>query len=149
MKVFIDGDGCPVKEQVVKVANKYHLKVTIVVDINHQINRGDVQVITVDQGFDSADMAIVNRLESGDVVISNDIGLSSLVLGKGGRVMDGNGREINAYNVDRLLFERHMHKEIRMAKGRHKGPKKRNKANDVLFEEQFEALIKRLCMETL
>lgn len=142
MKIFIDGDGCPVKEQVLQVAKNYKLSVIIVVDINHRVSLEGVEVVTVDQGFDSADMAIVNRLTAGDVVVTNDIGLGSLVLGKGGYVMDGNGREINGWNVDRLLFERHMHKEIRMAKGRHKGPKKRTNKTNGIFLKAFDDLIK-------
>lgn len=144
MRIFIDGDGCPVKDEIVRVADRYGVPVTIVVDINHQVNHKGIEVITVDQGFDSADMAIVNRLHSGDAVITNDIGLASLVLGKKGFVMDANGREINDYNVDRLLFERHMHKEIRMAKGRHKGPKKRLKTADDDFEKALDLMIKRI-----
>ena len=144
MRIFIDGDGCPVKEEVVRVAGRYEVPVTIIVDINHQVNLEGVQVVTVDQGFDSADMAIVNRLQFGDAVITNDIGLASLVLGKKGFVMDANGKEINGYNVDRLLFERHMHKEIRMAKGRHKGPKKRLKTANDAFEKAFSLMIKRI-----
>ena len=144
MRIFIDGDGCPVKEEVVRVAGRYEVPVTIIVDINHQVNLEGVQVVTVDQGFDSADMAIVNRLQFGDAVITNDIGLASLVLGKKGFVMDANGREINGYNVDRLLFERHMHKEIRMAKKRHKGPKKRLKTADDAFEKALGLMIKRI-----
>lgn len=141
MKIYIDGDGCPVKEQVVQVAKKYQRHIVIVVDINHRVNLEGVEVVTVDQGFDSADMAIVNRLVSGDVVVTNDIGLASLVVGKGGYVMDANGREVNGINVDRLLFERHMHKEIRKAKGRHKGPKKRTNQADKTFLQEFDAFI--------
>ena len=141
MKIFIDGDGCPVKQQVIQVAKKYKLHVVIVVDINHRISIEGVEVITVDQGFDSADMAIVNRLEAGDALVTNDIGLASLVIGKGGYVMDANGREISGFNVDRLLFERHLHKEIRMAKGRHKGPKKRANEANAIFTSAFDNMI--------
>lgn len=142
-RIIIDGDGCPVKAEVVFLAHKYKLPVTIVVDVNHRVTLEGVEVVTVDQGFDSADMAIVNRMHSGDLVVTNDIGLASLVLGKKGLVMDANGREITGFNVDRLLFERHMHKEIRQSKGRHKGPKKRTKGANESFKQAFETLIQR------
>jgi len=142
-RIMIDGDGCPVKVEVVSLANNYKLPVTIVVDVNHRVSIDGVEVITVDQGFDSADMAIVNRMNPGDIVVTNDIGLASLVLGKKGLVMDANGREITGLNVDRLLFERHMHKEIRQSKGRHKGPRKRTREANESFKQAFEALIQR------
>ena len=143
MRIFIDGDGCPVKSEVIRVADAFKLAVTIIVDINHEISIEGVEVVTVDQGFDSADMAILSRMSQGDVVVTNDIGLASLALGKKGWAMDANGRELNHMNIDRLLFERHMHKEIRQAKGRHKGPKKRQKTANVAFEQAFNLLVRR------
>lgn len=143
MRIFIDGDGCPVKTEVIKVANALNTPVTIVVDLNHRIAIEGVEVVTVDQGFDSADMAILGRMNHGDVLVTNDIGLASLALGKRGFVMDANGRELDHMNIDRLLFERHLHKEIRQAKGRHKGPKKRHKTANTEFERSFSVMVSR------
>ena len=64
--------------------------------------------------------------------------------GKRGFAIDANGRELDHLNIDRLLFERHMHKEIRQAKGRHKGPKKRHKTANTEFERSFDVMVRRV-----
>lgn len=146
MKIHIDGDACPVKVQVIKLAKKYTVDVNVFMDVNHIYVSEDVTVITCDQGQDSVDMAIVNQMSQGDIVITNDYGLAALALGKKGYVMNGHGKEYTAHNIDLLLFERHMHKEIRMSKKRHKGPKKRSKEANGQFTVEFEALLKRMTL---
>lgn len=143
MRIHVDGDACPVKNQVIDVGAQNRVAVRVYIDVNHIYKRDGVEVITVDQGPDSVDMAIINSLESGDVVVTNDYGLASLVLGKGGFVMDGQGREFTNDNIDRFLFERHLHREIRQAKKRHKGPKKRERSADMVFTEAFNKMIQR------
>lgn len=144
MKIHVDGDACPVKALVIKIAKAQGCESVIYMDVNHIYSKDDVSVVTVDQGADSVDMAIVNSMSKGDVVISNDYGLAALVLGKGGYCMDGKGKEFTQSNIDLLLFERHMHKEIRMSKKRHKGPKKRSKEADTSFAVNFEQLLIRV-----
>lgn len=144
MKVHVDADACPVKELVIKIGKSKGFEVVLYMDVNHVYRGNDVEVVTVDQGPDSVDMAIVNGMGTGEVVITNDYGLAALVIGKGGIVMDGKGKEYTSDNIDLYLFERHMHKEIRMAKKRHKGPKKRLKEADLAFAKNFEALLVRV-----
>ncbi len=141
MIIHVDGDACPVKNEVIAVAKKYHIDVNVYIDVNHIYKSVDVKVITVDQGPDSVDMAIVNTMRKGDLVITEDYGLAALVLGKGGLAMSSKGKEFTNDNIDMFLFERHMHKEIRMQKKRHKGPKKRSRDMNGLFKKQLDALI--------
>lgn len=143
MKIIVDGDACPVKDEVIRVGKAFKMEIIVVVDFNHVIHHEGVIVVTVDQGIDSADLAIVNRTVKGDVVVTNDYGLASLVLSKGAYVIDANGREYTVNNIDQLLFERHLHKEIRMKKKRHKGPKKRDKSMNEHFENAFRKLLEK------
>ena len=62
MKLFIDADGCPVRQIAVKIAKKYNINIVLVSDTSHIINEPDCENITVDKQSDSADFAILNRM---------------------------------------------------------------------------------------
>lgn len=141
MKMIIDADGCPVRKEAVHVARKRKLKAIIVSDINHMINDNYAEVITVDKGIDSVDFKIIGLMDAGDLIVTQDYGLASLVLSKGGYCIDQNGMIYSQDNIDMLLLRRHVSKNIRRSGGKTKGPSKRKKEDDVLFVEQLEAYI--------
>ena len=103
MKILIDADGCPVTELAVKLANTYKIKALIFCDTSHEFNINNVRVITVGKGADSADFALVNKVKTGDIVISQDYGLSAMALAKGAIIINQNGLIINDFNIDTLL----------------------------------------------
>lgn len=138
MKLIIDADGCPVRKEAVKIARKKKVKALIVSDINHMIHDTYAEVITVDKGIDSVDFKIVGLMAAGDLVITQDYGLASLVLSKGGYAMDQNGMIYTQENIDMLLLRRHMSKQIRRSGGKTKGPSKRKREDDVMFMNQLE-----------
>ncbi len=143
MKIIIDADGCPVRDISVKIARKHSLEATIVVDINHVIRNTYAEVITVDKGFDSADFKIIGIMKAGDMVITQDYGLASLVLSKKGYAMDQNGMIFTEDNIDMLLLRRHVSKNIRRSGGKTKGPSKRKREDDIHFEESLEKFLSK------
>ena len=145
--IFIDGDGSPVIKITAAIAKKHNIPVTVVADIHHNIAVEGVEKVTVDHGPDSADFAIVQRMNAGDLVVTSDMGLSSLVLGKGGHVLTPMGKRIDQSNIDTLLMMRHIHQEMRRAKKRHKGPKKRPSDADEFYEEMLEKVISDLSLQ--
>lgn len=144
MKIWIDGDGCPVRKETVRVGTRRGIEVVIVVDINHRIEEKGASIMVVDQGPDSVDMAIAGNAQHGDLVITGDMGLASLIIGKKAYVLDIYGTEIGTHNIDMRLFERHMKREIRMSGGRHKGPKSRGKEANAIFEKALDQLLDRI-----
>lgn len=142
MTIIIDSDGCPVRKIAVKHAKKNNLKAIIVSDISHEIRDSYAEVITVDKGFDSADYKIVSLVKEGDLVITQDYGLASLVLSKKGYAIDQNGMVYTENNIDMLLLSRYISKNIRMSGGRTKGPSKRKHESDVKFEEALINFLK-------
>ena len=143
MTLIIDADGCPVRKEAVKVAKKYRLDAVIVSDINHMIHDKYAKVVTVDKGYDSADFKIIGMMKAGDLVITQDYGLASLVLSKGGYAIDQNGMIYDNDNIDMLLLRRHVSKNIRKAGGKTKGPSKRKKEDDYIFESTLENFIQK------
>lgn len=126
MRFIIDGDGSPVKNEVIQLARQFQLPVVIVTSVDHFTNKdypAHVSFIYVDKGADRADYRIVKEIQPGDWVITQDYGLASLVLGKQARVFHHSGKEYTAANIDELLTQRFMGAQLRKAGKRTKGPK--------------------------
>lgn len=141
MRILIDADGCPVTKNAIKIANEYKIEVIIFCDTSHIFDYEDIKVITVGKGADSADYALVNEVHSGDIIVTQDYGLSAMALAKRGCPVTQNGMIIDNQNIDLLLATRHAAKKARMA-GKHlKGPSKRTKEQDVKFETVLRKMI--------
>lgn len=142
MRIFVDGDACPVKEEIVAIARKKKVEVIFVVSMAGYSQRGEeITQILVDSFPQAVDIAIVNRMEAGDVVVTQDYGLALLVLGKRGRAISPRGYIFNDDNIDRCLQRRQMHYEARKAGVRIKGPKKRSQQDSVRFQKSFQVLL--------
>lgn len=140
MKLVIDADGCPVVALAVKTAEKYGVRCVLVCDTAHTFSNVSAEIITVSQGADSADFRIVNLLDAGDIVVTQDYGLAAMCLAKKATALNQNGLIYSEKNMDELLLSRHIHKKVRRAGGRMKGPKKRTKQQDEAFEKALIAL---------
>ncbi len=141
MTILIDADGCPVVDLTVQLAQKYNVPVIILCDTAHQIEREGAQTLTFDKGADSVDFALVNRVTPGDLVITQDYGLASMCLARRARVLNQNGLEYTAQNIDLLLLRRHENKKL-LRSGKHpKGSAKRTKEQDEMFERALGKML--------
>ena len=141
MKVLIDADACPVTSIAVSLCQKKNIECILFCDTAHQIQRDGAITIVIDKGADSTDFALVNRVETDDIIVTQDYGLASMCLAKGGRVLHQDGWEYTQRNIDALLFERHEARKFRASGGRTKGPKKRTSAQDQAFSAVFSKLL--------
>lgn len=123
MKILVDADACPVKDIIVAVGNERNIPVEMIASFNHQIKGGSgVSVIITDTGPDAADYVIANRVEGGDIVVTQDFGLGALALGKGGRALSPRGLIFTGENINGLLMQRHISAKVRRGGGKTKGP---------------------------
>ena len=76
-----------------------------------------------------------------DIVVTQDFGLSAMVLGKGARAVNQNGMVYTDDNIDKLLMERHIGAKVRRGGGKTKGPAKRTKEDNDRFEAAFVKLL--------
>ena len=141
MQILVDADACPVKNIIVRLAKKYNLPVTMLIDTSHILDDGYSKVITVDKGRDSADIRLVNMIENGDIVVTQDFGVAAMSLAKGAKAINQNGMVYNDSNMDRLLFERALGQQIRRSGRRYGKVKKRTKSDDASFEKSFVSII--------
>lgn len=143
MRILVDADACPVKHVVIKVAKEHKLPVIMLIDTSHQLNDGYSEVVTVDTQRDSVDIALINRTDAGDVVVTQDYGVAAMALARSARAINQNGIIYSPENMDRFLFERHISQKIRRSGGRTAGPKKRTKADDERFEAALLKILKQ------
>ena len=113
MKILLDADGSPVREITEKLCQKYGAKLLIVKNYSQDFSSIYGEVISVDISKEAADIYIANHAKSGDLVITNDKGLSSLGLSKNARVMDFQGNFIDDDNIVAMLESRHFNKKMR------------------------------------
>ncbi|SHJ53891.1 YaiI/YqxD family protein [Tepidibacter formicigenes] len=140
MKILVDADACPVKNIIVKIGKEYNLNILMFIDTSHIINDGYSNVITVDKGRDSVDIALINKVNKDDIVVTQDYGLASMALSKKALVINQNGLVYTNDNIDMLLFQRHLSQKSRQAGIKTKKTKKRTKQNNEMFEENFRNL---------
>ncbi|MDD4802324.1 MAG: YaiI/YqxD family protein [Syntrophomonas sp.] len=141
MKILVDADASPVNEIIKKAARKYQLDLIFVSNVNHLIKSDYGKVMVVDGYSQSADVAIINLVKRGDLVITQDYGLASIVLSKGGLALHPSGKQYSEANIDGLLMQRYLNSQIRKAGGRIHGPHKRTKADNFLFSEKLTAIL--------
>lgn len=136
--LFIDADACPVTREALSCARRAGARVVIAgnstQNLERHIRRDDprsegaarhgfwAETLDVSVGADSADFAIVERLSAHDVVVTQDIGLAGMVLGRGAAAIGVRGHVYRRETIDMELFIRHEEKKVRRGGGRTRGP---------------------------
>lgn len=141
MHLLIDADGCPVVDIAIRLCKKYGIACLLLCDTAHEFYRDGAETLVFDKGADSVDFAIVNRIQPGDIVITQDYGLASMCLARRAQVLHQDGWRYTPDNIDALLLSRHESRKYRASGGRTKGPKKRTFAQDSAFEKALESLL--------
>lgn len=135
--LFIDADSCPVLREAIDCARKERVACVIAGNTTQNLERHIrpddprvpsatggfwVRVLSVGIGADSADFAIARALQPHDVLVTQDIGLASIALGRGAAAIGVRGRVYSAATIDSQLFIRHEEKKARRAGKRTSGP---------------------------
>jgi len=140
-RLLIDADGCPVVDIAVKTAGEKNLKCIILCDTSHFFERKGAETVTVSKGPDSVDFVLVNMLEAGDIVVTQDYGLAAMCLARKGYPISQDGMVYHKDNIEGLLMARHTARKIRNSGGRLRGSKKRSDEADKIFEQSLVLLI--------
>ena len=137
----MDADGCPVVGQTIELGRRFAVQVLLLCDTSHVLEREGATTLTFSKGADSVDFALVNRVEPGDVVVTQDYGLAAMALARCAFVLNQNGLRYTEDNIDALLLARHTARKIRMGGGRLKGPAKRTSEQDVDFMRTLQEIL--------
>lgn len=113
-EIFVDADACPVKDEVVRVADRHGLCVHFVSNARMRLPVGfDVRRVIVADGPDVADDWIAERAGEGDVVITSDIPLAERCLKSGAQVVGSTGKPFTADNIGMGMAMRSLSRDLR------------------------------------
>jgi len=112
--VYVDADACPVKDEVMKVAERHNLITYIVSNSGMRVPRSPlVKQMIVSEGPDEADNWIVEQIGKGDIVITADIPLASRCLEKGAAALGPSGKTFTAENIGMSVAMRDLTSHLR------------------------------------
>lgn len=114
LDIFVDADGCPVKDEVYRVAQRYGLKVFVVANAGLRVPPSAViELVLVGGGFNAADDWIAEHVQASDIVVTADIPLADRCLQNGARVLTPSGRVYSEKNIGGALASRALLQDLR------------------------------------
>lgn len=142
--IYVDADACPVKPEILKVAERLGMEVTFVANSGLRPSRDPmVRNVIVSNAFDAADNWIADNTGPADVVVTADVPLAVRCVAKGSFVTGPTGRVFDETNIGMASAMRDLGAHLRET-GESKGynasfsPKDRSR-----FLETFDRLCRR------
>ncbi|MFO1127578.1 MAG: YaiI/YqxD family protein [Rhodospirillales bacterium] len=112
--IYVDGDACPVKKEVLRVAQRHRLTVHLV---SNSALAGTtdplVHRVMVDAGADAADDWIAAHICGSDVAVTGDIALAARCLQKGARALAPTGKPFTDDSIGMALAMRDLNAQLR------------------------------------
>ena len=143
MRIIIDGDACPVKQEAIEIGQNYQIPIIIITTFAHYNFPEKQEGVTykfLDSENQMADYYIFGMVEVGDIVITQDYGLASLLLDRA-RVLHHMGQEYTINNINMLLQERHLNQQSRNAGQRQTRIKPLSEVDNKNFSKQLIKMI--------
>lgn len=140
-RVLIDADACPRQALLIAQAlcREFGWTCLTYASYNHQI--AGENHITVDAGYQAVDLRLANETRKGDIVVTQDIGLAALVLGKQARALTPHGLVVDPKRIAFSLEERNEKARHRRGGGRTRGPAARTREDDHRFAQALRSLM--------
>jgi uncharacterized protein YaiI (UPF0178 family) len=111
--IYVDGDACPVKNEVYKVARRFGLKVIVVANSSLNVPADLLIEVLVVAGFGAADDAIAERIGPTDIAITADIPLAARCVERGAEVVDPKGKLLSDRTIGEAVAMRNLMAELR------------------------------------
>ncbi len=148
-KIYIDADGCAVKNEIYKVAARYQALVIVVA--NQYLNVPmdvNIRMEVVSDGFDAADDWIVEKIEENDILITSDILLAERAIVKKARVLGPKGQELDQENIGSALASRELNIHLRDLGTKNTGPSSMTKKDRSQFLSKLDQVIQAVKRKT-
>ncbi|MFC1582072.1 YaiI/YqxD family protein [Planctomycetota bacterium] len=139
--IFIDADGCPVKEEVYRVAKRHQLQVLVVANAWMKVP-AIAELILVGDGFDAADDWIVEHIEANDIVVTADIPLAARCLAKKARGLKPKGKRYTQESIGGVVAQRNLLADLRESGVITGGPAPFSNKDRSRFLQNLENLIR-------
>ncbi len=145
LRVLVDADACPVKEEIYRVALRHQVPVTIVSNARLRVVEHPlVSRVVVSDGFDAADDWIAEQTDAGAVVITADILLADRCLKAGGTVLAPTGRPFTTSSIGAAIATRAIMADLRAGGDQLGGPAPFAKADRSRFLQALDEALVRL-----
>lgn len=116
MRIYVDADACPVKDEIYKVAARHGLPVSVVAGNFIRVpSDPSIERVAAGAGMDAADDWIAERATTGDIVVTSDVPLASRCVKSGASVLAPNGKPFSEASIGMTLAVRNLMTDLRSA----------------------------------
>lgn len=147
MKIWVDADACPkaIKEMLFRVADRIQRPLTLVANQGLYTPPSPfINAVQVPSGYDVADNYIVQQVQPGDIVISQDIPLAAELIEKGAYVLNTRGEQLTKNNIGQRLNMRDFLETMRSSGEHTGGPPPFSNADKQKFANTLDRLIAKV-----
>jgi uncharacterized protein len=145
VRILVDADACPVKDEIYKVAYRREVPVTIVSNSHLRVPQHPlIDRVVVADSFDAADDWIAERTDEGAVVVTADILLADRCLKAGGSVLSPTGKPFTMGSIGAAVATRAIMADLRAGGDQIGGPAPFAKADRSRFLQALDETLTRL-----
>jgi uncharacterized protein YaiI (UPF0178 family) len=143
-EIFVDGDACPVKDEIYAVGARLGLAVIVVANQRIHVPKDlGVEMIVVEAGSDAADDWIAEEIRESDVVVTADIPLAARCLEVGAFALGTNGREFTSESIGGALATREIKAHVRETGVMTGGPSPLSNRDRSRFSNMLDQVVHR------
>ena len=140
--IYVDADGCPVRDECIKVARRHDLKLYIVSDGGiRPVNDKRIELVIVSPGMDAADRWIADHIGSNDIVVTADIPLAADCIKSGAIALKPNGETLTETNIGPVQGTRDLMANLRETGEISGGPSPFNRQDRSRFLSALEVAV--------
>lgn len=146
IRILVDADACPVKDEIYRVAFRHEVPVRVVSNSPFRVpDHPLIERVVVSDRFDAADDWIAEAADERAVVITADILLADRCLKAGATVIAPNGKPFTAASIGGAIATRAIMADLRVAAdGITGGPAPFAKADRSRFLQALDQALVRL-----
>jgi uncharacterized protein YaiI (UPF0178 family) len=145
IRIYVDADACPVKDEVYRVAGRHQLPVFVVTNSFMRVPQDPlIERVAVAAGPDAADDWIAERADAAAIVITADIPLANRCVKAGAAVIAPNGRAFTEDSIGMALAVRDLMTDLRSAGDVTSGPRPFAPRDRSTFLSALDQAIRRL-----
>jgi len=140
--IYVDGDACPVKNEIYRVAERHKIFTKVISNSLMSVpNTSLIELTVVSKESDAVDDWIVEHILKGDIVVTADIPLAARCIEKNAKVLCPNGKVRDPQNIGSDLAMRDLMEDIRITDEIRQMHKPFSKQDRIRFLNALEKMI--------
>jgi len=145
IRIYVDADACPVKDEIYRVAGRHQLPVFVVTNSFMRVPQDPlIERVAVAAGPDAADDWIAKRADASAIVITADVPLANRCVKAGAAVIAPNGKAFTADSIGMALAVRDLMTDLRSAGETTSGPRPFSPRDRSAFLSALDQAIRRM-----